>query len=703
MKHYRTFLTIFVLSFLFIIVTSCSDEPKTSNIELQLSSADSNSTEKSILPHGTTLSVSQYTIECKGPHSDDHISLETGKTKVMLKGLSVGKWNITATGKNKEGLAIIQGEKTITLGESPLVTSITLDQLVGKGDVQINFTWDPEKVDNPSVSLIKKSQNGEKTNLHYSSLDKTTGIASYRATWAAGSYSIIANLIDGEVTVAGGVEAIRVVQSKTSNGTINFNLSDKQETEEDSSLVIDDKSGAPLSYHIEGIPDSIVMGQTATASLKSDLDYELPSDATVEWYVDGILISTGDTCKIEASLGEHRIDALVKVNTLGATTSAKKTFTISLNAPEYTPQVIDTFTASNTNLLMGGHEVITYISNDRFFFYSKKNKTLQLCRIVGDNLSIIKTFRSCSAMPMSDITDMYYVKSTNSLCYTDRATNMIYVYEVIDNDLVFRFKKVLYIRINELLLNCGAGDLAPYFDNGVWVLGYGAKFIESFKTNVQDQNEFDTSASMANHMYSRDKYPDSGLIQGAGDKNGICMISVSDSQVMVNFQGSNDCSADIMCIPVAYPNYSAICALPLTNNTFIVGVNGGIDLLHKNPGYSEKTTILKKYRAGTESMPEMGRIVHFDWGYGPFGNDVGYVYALANDNNCLYSFKVSNIDNDTHDPATLTYIATINLGDFQPEDIAFNADRSQLMLIDKAKKEIKLCTINKREHKSLTP
>jgi hypothetical protein len=318
---------------------------------------------------------------------------------------------------------------------------------------------------------------------------------------------------------------------------------------------------------------------------------------------------------------------------------------------------------------------------------------LQLCRFVGNTLDVIKTFSNSSALPLGKVTDMLYFDSLSLLAISETTTNTLYVYQFANDNLVLKYKHLLSYSYNGKVYTCGAGDLAYNGDEGIWVIGYGANYLMKFSLDATDQDEFNSTLQLVCHTYKTCK--DGGPLQGASSPLGHSVATVSDTYFTMDIDVNGDLRLTQLAAPVAYPDFSALCTLPISNTSAFVGTADGIDVLVKTSTSPLAVSIKHSYTSNNEGIPKLGKVIHLDWAPDTTGSDPKYLYALSNESNAIHCFAIEDDDLDDLEAPTLNYIATTELGDFCPSDLSFSYTHDLMILTSEDDAKIVICRMNR--------
>lgn len=413
MKNTTRIIAILLMTCTLFAFSSCQDnKDSTQSMRIMLQSQKGS---KSITPSGVDLSCVKYTITGTGPNGAT-FNMNTAKTAIVLEGLKTGSWTLQAKGLNSQNTALVEGSTTCNLSSSNNSATIVLNTLLGKGSINVDFTWDKTRIQNPSITIDITEQQGEKRKVSYTptSLDVANGKASYvKNDVAAGSYVMQAKLLDSNVCVAGCVEAIRIVNNAIAKGTIAFDL-DKF-PDNPGSMTIINQAGVPVACSITGIESQIAantpVSPTFTASNAS------LRDLSISWFLDGIEIGKGTTTTFTPSTGTHRLDVVANTPLLGSSGSTSYPFEAIVLGK--TGEPVLTSTIENGAVKLGGDNQIAFLPDGKILIASDANDTVQICSFVRNTLIVEKTYSAgSSSFSTSNITDINILPSSNLVIFT---------------------------------------------------------------------------------------------------------------------------------------------------------------------------------------------------------------------------------------------------------------------------------------------
>ncbi len=314
-------------------LSSCRESlPDTMNLTLRLDheTAVMRSTEFVISPDP---GIVEYRIIGEGPRGGS-FDQRTVSSELVIDGLIVGTWSITAQGLNESGDVIIEGTAESRLSHDNRDISIHLTRAQGSGTVFLPFTWDPEEletsVEGLTVTFTRKDIEGSTPVTDTASFG--TGSGFFEKVLPAGDYAMQFTLIDSQGEMISG--AARTVQIYPESRTETKNQEaihlDEEFPSVDVSLSLEDINVSPITGTITGAPLVIYGEEPLQLSYTpDDPDSVDLGDVTSEWYVNGNLVRTLEgslkTSFIPAS-GYHRLDAHVYSSKPGSLASASIEF-----------------------------------------------------------------------------------------------------------------------------------------------------------------------------------------------------------------------------------------------------------------------------------------------------------------------------------------------------------------------------------------
>lgn len=683
MKKKYSILFIFLISTIFLF--SCENKPFTSSITLNINKENIKK-DKSILPEDIPLDVTQFTITGKGPSKNDTFSINTRDNKTTIKGLNIGRWELVAVGKNSDGLLLVSGTTTVNIEKNPTTAIIELNKLVGTGNISINYQWDSNLIKNPDLKLELINQNNEKIKATPTSIDYDQGIATYESVAKAGSYTLNSKLYDGDILLSGCIEAIRVVMNKTSSGNISFKLNeDNQIITSDESIILNNQAGVPITCTINNVNEVIPYNQKIYPEIIENNNFPL-NEISIDWYLDGILIGSGENCSLSPSIGFHRLDVVLNNGDIGSTSSAFKNFEVVINSPAYLPTVVSTIKHGDNGYYIGSNMHLEFLPDNKLLSYCGDTNTIQICRIINNTIEVLNTYNNSIDMPLSNVVDIKVDDIRNRVFISESTTNTISIYDYSYNKLNKYFSDdtfhkyaqnfgQIFIRPNDFLV----------FDN------LGDSYRE-YNIDPKDDSSF-YAINMVKDPDSINYHCTKGLMSPTND----AISFVSDTGYVSHAYNTPNYSNCLLraTSPLQYSLNEVFVAGALNWKNLIIGADNRIilaslsgDDLEFSIELNEKET----YVSESYGLPNFEDVTNFIY-YNVYDNiynidRISKLYALCSGSKSLLAFDVNN------DDFKLTYIGKEDLDDFTPENGILSKNKETLILWGKNEKSIKLCKIH---------
>lgn len=383
--------------------------------------------EKTLLPNDTPpLEVSRYVVEGAGPPQDTTFSVMSNTSTVDVDGLLIGNWDITAVGRNNQGVDLVTGSVSVNLSKDPLETIIKLDALSGNGMMDIHLQWDASKINNPpSLEVWLTDPEGTSTSLTPPTTNNMeNGSVVIGGSYPAGSYLLRAKLYSGSTAVAGCAEVIRVVGNKTTEGVVALTLDKYADIPATITLV--NNLGVPVECNIQGISEVMEAQVPATATLSADN----ATDLEVSWYLDGEEVSNALSCSFTPpESGQHRLDVIAKGALLASTGSASITFKAAVEGTTGVPKLVGLVEDTTDGLYVGKNAHLAFLPDGKLLLASNQHQTIQVCRIVRDTLEVVNTYTTSDGFnAVGGVTDVYVDPLTKLVAIADGSIPSLCVY-----------------------------------------------------------------------------------------------------------------------------------------------------------------------------------------------------------------------------------------------------------------------------------
>jgi len=406
-RHTTAYLfAISIILMITLLVSGCTETGETRTASLTLSlekeepesetGSETGSRSRSLLP-GTPLNVSYYTVTGLGPN-ESIFNVSTQDSITTIPGLQTGDWQITAYGWNENGFRLISGSTLFGLTPDTTETSLVLDEYYGAGTVSVLITWDSSLTFTPEFHLYLYPQGGVETEV---SPTIAAGSASYETALSAGAYILRCELFSYGISVAGCVEAVRIADGITSDGTIVLDL-DTMKSEV--SLTLTDVTTIPVEGDITGIPVTVVAGIPIDLTFTpTNVAGEDIAALTVDWYLDGVYLLSGSSCTIIPAAGPHRVDVLAATTTEGSSGSISESFTAIETGSSGSLSIKEIMDDNINGNLFDGIEWILVNADDLIITASKVDDTIQTFRMESGSLVLKQTIDDTAEIPLNGV------------------------------------------------------------------------------------------------------------------------------------------------------------------------------------------------------------------------------------------------------------------------------------------------------------
>ena len=343
-------LAIFILIAALLLLAGCKEESHFSTLRLEIDKGT-----RTISPNESSMEICCYKIILTDPNGDEWGERLTYHSYCSFDDLYPGKWKIEVYGQNTSRESLAYGAIEVTLKEGDNSAYVEVNQLIGKGSLDVRITWDPSKVQNPELSLFLAKQGEKEEKIATPTLDKIKGEALLILNnLDSGSYTLRGELYSGNAAVGGFAEAIRISNGETSTGTIIMVKSGLPESNE--SITVSDMTSIPLEADIEGVNQLVPVNSKLSASLNIKTKNVSQNDISVSWYIDGILVHNGQSLSyVAAEKGLHRIDAIYSTATVGSSGSSTTLFTVVDNVKDGMPYQVTMLKSSEDFSLTESH------------------------------------------------------------------------------------------------------------------------------------------------------------------------------------------------------------------------------------------------------------------------------------------------------------------------------------------------------------
>lgn len=682
-----TMLLFIALSSLFI---SCDESNPTSTVELSIALPEGSNGEKTILPNGVSLDIASYEITAFGPTEEYNKKTRViTNSKCVYENLDLGQWTFFVTAYNEEKTPIVTGDCTVELTALPASVNVDLDKFMGKGGLCVNFTWDSEVVKDPDLELELKYTDGRTEKVSPTTVEYSRGQASIEINkQKAGSYTLIAQLHDGNTNIAGCVEAIRILCGKVSEKTIHLNISDTSTVSEkkNSPLVINNTTGQPISCIITNVKSKIPLNSTVRPVLISK-DGSPLTDYDLTWYLDGTLLGSGNNCSLKPDLGKHRLDVVVENKSIqGTRSSCNFLFEVTSNTPLYVPTLVSTIESGTDGINIGRDMKIEFLPDGKFLLYCGEFETLQICRVVNNSIEVLKTYKSSSRMPLMRVNDIAVSAKNNKVFITESATNSLTAYDYSYNQLTNLYRSDTY---NNAATKMGNISVRAY---DIFVDDPTSNAFRQYLLNPQtDEEKQDFAVSYAyNSKYGN------FLCNTTSISPDLCSVLRTSTNGLTSFANIVREVEDLSVIPYAIPGPTfamneKINGAALSYNRFIISSKNKLSS-YAVPNENTTSYVLKKeFKGGSNEIKSFESVEDFAFYTNiskiDASNIVDKMYALTRNSNSVMTFEINEGDYE------MKMIGSVDLGDFIPSSFALSPNKENMIVVGENDHALKLLKI----------
>lgn len=415
----KSFITLcIILSVMTVLIeVGCKAEKESASLRVEMRSS-----RRTVKPTDEAMEIYGYKVITVSPEGKESDPYYTYYSYINLDGLSVGKWKIKVYGFNSARKDLSYGEGEISLIAGKNTIAISLDELVGSGDLKLTLKWDENVIKNvKNIHTVFKSQSGNEIILSPST-PAGGECTIYHTSLKAGSYTLQAELIDTDGNKLHGLAtAIRITNETVTEETLHFVSSEEESAE--AGITISDKTATPVEVSIVGVESLIEADKVFTVAISVPSDSKITEkDLNTVWYLDGIEIGKGNsyTFKSGVSEGSHRIDVVTSTGEAGSLGSQSFSFRAALSTKEgdlY--QKITLSASSNSELVLGGNAVMHFLPNNYLLIANNKSNIIQLVKMTASSYLVVASYSYSEAgIGEYDVADFATTGNANESYYS---------------------------------------------------------------------------------------------------------------------------------------------------------------------------------------------------------------------------------------------------------------------------------------------
>ena len=376
-----------------IFLVSCAESDGTGTMKILLH-CDASS--KTLTVNDTVLDITKYSVSGSGPGGKT-FALDSTSASVTLSSMTLGSWDVKASGLNSKGKEVAFGSLSFTLDGSGEPHTVNMSTLTGTGSLQIKYEWDSQ-ITEPSILLvisgIDKSVYLKKT---VNPVEGSTSCTFTAAEISSGFYLIDSILYSAGEKVTGSTEAIRIANGEKTTGTLSFRESASYSSNLDTLNVY--RSGkSVLTGHLSGTKDVVEAGGGIKIDLDLDSSYLSSEMFSLTWYYDGEILQDSlelspydNSITLYPSTGSHILNAVVTNPADSSIGSVSWKFNAKACGEKGVALYISNVGPdSNPNLFLEETSMILALPDERFLIVSPDAGTMRLCRIYNNSLTVIQ-------------------------------------------------------------------------------------------------------------------------------------------------------------------------------------------------------------------------------------------------------------------------------------------------------------------------
>lgn len=372
-----------LLALAIMLLAGCQEAQQTADLRILLDESGS----RILTPKDPAdFKVEKYHVICQERGKANPIELESIRSSFVIQDLPIGEYTIEATGRNAAGNDIVRGSTTFNLSHTNTTATVVLSELIGQGNVNISFTWDGNLITEPSVKVTLSPRDGQSVEAVTETLAVSNNSASFtRSGLPAGSYTIVAELFDGETKVAGCVEALRIGQNSTVNGSVSFDLDELPSSV--GNITLENQAGIPIECRIIGLENEAAVEAQKEIVVSLDTSGLEESGLAIEWYLDGSFLGKGKEIRLTPQPGSHRLDVVASTSKLGSTGSTQINFEAALLGEAGMP-VLGALVSTDDGISLSADMVFDFLQDGRLLVIDNSTYTAQICSLVRNTLRV---------------------------------------------------------------------------------------------------------------------------------------------------------------------------------------------------------------------------------------------------------------------------------------------------------------------------
>ena len=372
-----------LLALAIMLLAGCQEAQQTADLRILLDESGS----RILTPKDPAdFKVEKYHVICQERGKANPIELESIRSSFVIQDLPIGEYTIEATGRNAAGDDIVRGSTTFSLSHTNTTATVVLSELIGQGNVNISFTWDGNLITEPSVKVTLSPRDGQSVEAVTETLAVSNNSASFtRSGLPAGSYTIVAELFDGETKVAGCVEALRIGQNSTVNGSVSFDLDELPSSV--GNITLENQAGIPIECRIIGLENEAAVEAQKEIVVSLDTSGLEESGLAIEWYLDGSFLGKGKEIRLTPQPGSHRLDVVASTSKLGSTGSTQINFEAALLGEAGMP-VLGALVSTDDGISLSADMVFDFLQDGRLLVIDNATYTAQICSLVRNTLRV---------------------------------------------------------------------------------------------------------------------------------------------------------------------------------------------------------------------------------------------------------------------------------------------------------------------------